>query len=195
MKALLKQMLAPVHEALAGLHESAEDNRRQGNNLICKGVVKSAPGGTKVVVEIGENTTPPIQFLVPAAGVTSHYRCPSPGEIAIVLNFGTGDDFSSCVALCGLFSGSFPFPTENPDEVLTVFGDKAYTKIDVPSGKMTIHAAGGVEFVNTPEVKNTDGEMADKVRAMSGDRAIYDGHNHTGDDGGNTSTPKQKQGG
>ncbi|MCS2168030.1 hypothetical protein [Scandinavium manionii] len=195
MTVLLKQMLAPVHDALAELQEAAEDNRRQGNNLICKGVVKSAPGGKTVIIDIGENTTPPIPFMLPAAGVTSHYRCPSPGEIAIVLNFGTGDDFSSCVALCGLFSDSFPLPTENPDEVLTVFGGKAYTKVDIPSGKMTFHAAGGVEFVNTPEVKNTDGEMADKVRTMSGDREIYDGHDHQGDSGGKTGSANQKQGG
>ena len=194
MKALFKMMLSPVHEALAELQGAAEDNRRQGNNLICKGVVKTAPGGKRVVVEIGENTTPPIQFMVPAAGVTSHYRCPSPGEIAIVLNFGSGDDFSSSVALCGLFSDSFPFPTENPDEVMTAYGDKAYTKVDVASGKMTIHAEGGVEFVGTPEVKNTDGEMADQVRAMSGDRQIYDGHDHDGVHG-KTSPANQKQGG
>ncbi|WMY72722.1 hypothetical protein RHD99_14700 [Buttiauxella selenatireducens] len=195
MNGLLKRMLAPVHEALAGLQEAAEDNRRQGNNLICKGVVKSAPGGTRVVVRIGENTTPPIQFLVPAAGVTSHYRCPSPGEIAIVLNFGTGDNFDSCVALCGLCSDSFPFPTDNPDEVMTAYGEKAYTKVDIPSGKLTIHAAGGVEFVGTPEVKNTEGEIADKVRAMSLDRVIYDTHDHPGDSGGKTGAANQKQGG
>lgn len=195
MLQMFKRMLSPVNEALAELQEAAEDNRRQGNNLICKGVVKSAPGGTRVVVKIGENTTPPIQFLVPAAGVVSHYRCPSPGEIAIVLNFGTGDSFQSCVALCGLFSSQFPFPTENPDEAMTAYGDKAFTKVDIPSGKMTIHAAGGVEFVDTPEVKNSDGEIADQVRAMSGDRSIYDGHDHTGDSGGKTSAANQKQGG
>ncbi|KFC09032.1 phage-related baseplate protein [Trabulsiella guamensis ATCC 49490] len=188
-------MLAPVEESLAELQEAAEDNRRQGNNLICKGVVKSAPGGKRVVVQIGENTTPPIQFLVPGAGVTSVYRCPSPGEIVIVLNFGTGDDFQSCVALTGLFSDQFPFPTENSDEVVFKYGEKAYSRIDVTSGKMTIHAAGGVEYVDTPEVKNSDGEMADKVRRMSEDRRIYDGHNHPGDSGGQTGAANQKQGG
>ncbi len=40
-----------------------------------------------------------------------------------MLNFGSGDDFNSSVALCGLFSDSFPFPTENPDEVMTAYGD------------------------------------------------------------------------
>jgi phage baseplate assembly protein gpV len=187
-------MLAPVHEALAELQESAEDNRRQGNNLINKGVVVSSDG-KRVVVNVGENRTPPIQFMVPAAGLTSTYRCPSAGEIALVLNYGTGDNFQSSVALCGLFSDAFPFPTDNPDEVVTAYGENAYQKVDVTSGKMTFHAAGGVEFVDTPEVINRDGEIADQVRSMSGDREIYDGHDHQGDSGGKTGSANQKQGG
>lgn len=192
---LLRMHLGPVKEELAELQEGVEAGRRQGNNLIQKGVIASAPGGTRVIVDLGENKTPPIQFLVPAAGVTSTYRCPSPGEIAIVLNFGAGDGFDSCIALCGLASTAFPLASDNPAEVVTKFGDSAYTRVNVETGAMEVCAKGGVTFVDTPFVKNQDGDVADKVRTMADDRKIYDGHNHPGDSGGTTGSPNQKQGG
>lgn len=191
---LFRQYLAPLQEAVAELQEMAETNRRQGNNFINKGVVVSAPEGRRVVVQIGENRTPPIQFLVPAAGKVIQYRCPSPGEIAIVLNFGSGDNFQSCIALCGLESASFPFPVFDPDIAMTAYGEKAFTRVSLETGKMEIHAAGGVEFVDTPEVVNRSGEVADRTRSMSEDRKIYDGHDHNGVHG-KTSPPNQKQGG
>lgn len=195
LEGLLRMHLGPIHEALAELHDAAEENRRQGNNLIAKGVVESVVEGRRIVVVIGENKTPPIQFFVPAAGNVTDYRCPSPGEIAIVLNFGAGDDFGSSIALCGVESGAFPYPTNDPNITMTKYGDNAYTKVDLTTGAMEIHAAGGVTYVDTPFVKNKDGEMVDKVRTMAEDRKIYDSHDHKGDSGGLTGKPNQKQGG
>ncbi len=55
LEGLLRMHLAPIHEALAELHDAAEENRRQGNNLIAKGVVESVVEGRRIVVAIGEN--------------------------------------------------------------------------------------------------------------------------------------------
>ena len=48
--------------------------------------------------------------------------------------------------------------------------------------------------IRTPgDIHSTDGEVIDQVRAMSGDRTIYNGHIHPGDSGGTTGTPNQQE--
>ncbi|HFF9407529.1 TPA: phage baseplate assembly protein V [Escherichia coli] len=203
----LRQYLAPLQEAVAELQEAAETNRRQGNNLINKGVVVEVCEGRRVVVQIGENKTPPLQFLVPAAGDVIHYRCPSPGEIAIVLNFGNGDNFQSCIAFCGLESTSFPFPETDPDVVMTTWGKHVTGCIRLSSGEVTlstsgdmslqaggemeIRAAGGVTFVGTPSVTNAGGNISDGKGSLADIRRVYDRHDHDGVHG-KTGTPNQK---
>lgn len=56
----------------------------------------------------------------------------------------------------------------------------------------TYGATGGK--IQTPgDIQSTGGEVKDRVRAMSADRTIYNGHTHTDPQGGTTSAPTQQQ--
>lgn len=56
----------------------------------------------------------------------------------------------------------------------------------------TYGSSGGK--IQTPgDIQSTGGEVKDKMRAMSADRTIYNGHTHPGDSGGTTGAPTQQQ--
>jgi phage gp45-like len=49
----------------------------------------------------------------------------------------------------------------------------------------------GGKIVTPGDIESTGGEVKDQVRAMSADRAIYNGHTHPGDSGGTTGAPNE----
>lgn len=75
----------------------------------------------------------------------------------------------------------------SPDVTVT-----ASTKITCDTPLLTctgdIHADGSIDATGN---MHADGEVSDGVRGISGDRAIYNGHNHQGDSGGTTGAPNQ----
>ncbi|MGL5484866.1 MAG: hypothetical protein ACRDC6_01045 [Shewanella sp.] len=173
---IIAMRLAPLLDRIALLEAQIESGRRRANNAILLGRIQSVSGHRCTVV-VGKNTTPPIKWFSAAAGDVAHYRQPSVGETTLLLNYGAGDNLQGCIALVGIDSDDFPFPTDNPDWVYTQIA-QSYLYWDKAVGKLVIHAPGGVEFVDTPYVRNVHGELGDQVRNLSDDRTIYNSHRH-----------------
>lgn len=87
-------------------------------------------------------------------------------------------------------------PTDNPDQFYIVFKDgttfyydqvASKCELNMPQGTLVVTAPDGATFNNDVKitgkldvVKNihSDAEVSDKVRSMSGDRQIYNSHDH-----------------
>jgi len=182
---LIDSKLAPLMDRLAQLEEELESGARRGRNGIQLGTVAKVVG-QRVVITLGKASTPPIKWFACVAGDVIECRYPSVGEMALVLNYGSGDRNSSAIALVGIPSDQFPLPSSDPNKVIRKIGDNGWEEWDKVSGALTIKAPGGVKF-DTPTLEST-GEVKDKVRAMSEDRTIYNGHDHAGGP-----KPSQKQ--
>lgn len=181
----IEQKLAPLMDRLTELEEQIESGARRGRNAIQMGTVTKVVGH-RLVIAIGKARTPPIKWFACAAGDVIEWRTPSVGELALVLNYGSGDRNTSSIALVGIPSDQFPFPSSDPNKVVRKIGALGMEEWDKETGKLTVTAPGGVEFV-TDEVHST-GEMSDATRSMSEDRNIYNSHDH-----GGGPKPSQKQ--
>lgn len=181
----IEQKLAPLMDRLAELEEQIESGARRGRNAIQMGTVAKVVG-QRVVIAIGKARTPPIKWFATSAGDVIEWRTPSVGELALVLNYGSGDRNTSSIALVGIPSDQFPLPSSDPNKVVRKIGALGMEEWDKETGKLTVTAPGGVEFV-TREVHST-GEMSDATRSMSEDREIYNDHDH-----GGGPKPSQKQ--
>ncbi|MGL5370791.1 MAG: hypothetical protein ACRDBF_07170, partial [Plesiomonas shigelloides] len=119
---MLSMRLSPLLDRIAALEELIETGRRRSNNGILLGKIKSVTG-SRCVVSVGKNNTPLIKWFSSAAGDVAYYREPSVGETALLLNYGAGDNLQGCVALVGIDSDDFPFPTDDPNLVYTKVAD------------------------------------------------------------------------
>lgn len=185
----IEQKLAPLIDRLAELEEQLESGARRGRNAIQMGTVAKVVG-QRVVIAIGKARTPPIKWFACAAGDVIEWRYPSQGELALVLNYGSGDRNTSSIALVGIPSDRFPLPSSDPNKVVRKIGALGMEEWDKETGKLTVTAPGGVKFV-TPEVNST-GELSDATRSVSADRGIYNGHDHPHGDP-TVGQPNQKQ--
>ena len=186
---LIDSKLAPLMDRLAQLEEDLESGARRGRNGIQLGTVAKVVG-QRVVITLGKARTPPIKWFACVAGDVIECRYPSVGEMALVLNYGSGDRNSSAIALVGIPSDQFPLPSADQTKVIRKIGALGWEEWDKATGKLIVKAPGGVEFV-TPLLHST-GEMSDKIRAMSADRTIYNGHDHPHGDP-TVGKPNQKQ--
>lgn len=182
---LISSMLAPLMDRISDIEAELETGARRGRNAIQMGTVTKVVG-QRVVIAIGKARTPPIKWFACAAGDVIEWRTPSVGELALVLNYGSGDRNTSSIALVGIPSDQFPLPSSDQSKVIRKIGALGMEEWDKETGKLTVTAPGGVEFV-TNEVHST-GEMSDATRSMSADRNIYNGHDH-----GGGPKPSQKQ--
>lgn len=189
LEQFIEQKLAPLMDRLAELEEQIESGARRGRNAIQMGTVAKVVG-QRVVIALGKARTPPIKWFACAAGDVIEWRTPSVGELALVLNYGSGDRNTSSIALVGIPSDKFPLPSSDPNKVVRKIGALGMEEWDKETGKLTITAPGGVEFV-TKEVHST-GEMSDATRTMSADRNIYNDHDHPHGDP-TVGKPNQKQ--
>ncbi|NHT35796.1 hypothetical protein G8D96_21515 [Aeromonas hydrophila] len=185
----IEQKLAPLMDRLAELEEQIESGARRGRNAIQMGTVAKVVG-QRVVIAIGKARTPPIKWFACAAGDVIEWRYPSKGELALVLNYGSGDRNTSSIALVGIPSDQFPLPSSDPNKVVRKIGALGMEEWDKETGTLTVTAPGGVKFV-TPEVHST-GDMSDATRTMNADREIYNGHDHPHGDP-TVGQPNQKQ--
>lgn len=76
-------------------------------NLNRLGTVKEV-SGSRIVVDFGNGAETPFIQWFSLAGEFSSWRAPSIGEQVLVLNYASGDDETSCVALAGFFSTKHP---------------------------------------------------------------------------------------
>lgn len=173
----LQSYLQPIYDRLAELESAHESGSRQGRNAIQLGRVAEVVDGRRVVIAIGKASTPAIKWFALWAGEVVEYRCPSPGEMALVLNYGSGDNSQSSIALVGIPSDQFPLPVNDPNLVHQKIGALASLTWDKAAGKLEVVAPGGVKFL-TPMLNVPEGDVKDQVRTMQGDRDIYNGHDH-----------------
>ncbi len=186
---LVSSMLAPLMDRISEIEAELENGARRGRNAIQMGTVAKVVG-YRVVIAIGKAKTPAIKWFACAAGDVTEWRTPSVGELALVLNYGSGDRNTSSIALVGIPSDQFPLPSSDPNKVVRKIGALGMEEWDKETGKLTVTAPGGVEFV-TSEVHST-GELSDATRSVSADRKIYNGHDHPHGDP-TVGKPNQKQ--
>lgn len=173
---MLAAALQPVYDRLTELEEANERGGRRTRQAIQLGVVKKLVG-TRVVIQIGKAHTPPIKWFSLWAGEAMTWRAPSEGEMALVLNYGSGDRNTSSIALVGVDSERYPFPVDDPNLVHQKLGDTgALLQWQLDTGALLIKAPGNI-VLDTPLLDCT-GEVKDSVRTMSADRDIYNGHLH-----------------
>ena len=189
---LLRDALGPYDELLVEQQARLQELERRIDNIIQPGrVVEIHDDGTKVRVESGQLRTPWIGWVTQAAGEIADYRCPSEGEQCLLLNYSGGENTTQCWALCGLPSERYPMPEATKGQRVTTYPDGITVLIDPDSGQVI--TTSPTVLMQADMLKST-GEIADKVRSMSGDRGIYDGHTHPSGCGGTGATPA-KQGG
>lgn len=174
---MLQSYLQPVYDRLTELESSQESGARQGRNAIQLGRVASVVDGKRVVIAVGKASTPAIKWFALWAGEVIEYRCPSVGEMALVLNYGSGDNSQSSIALVGIPSDAFPLPVNDPDLVHQQIGPLASLTWRKSDGYLTINAPGGTKLI-TPLLDVPEGDIKDQVRTMAADRDIYNDHDH-----------------
>lgn len=190
----LQQSLGGYDRTIAGAFSRMDEIERRLRNLNIAGRVSEIhPSGKLIKVSYGNRNTDWIIWFATAAGDIADYRCPSLGEQCLLLNYGGGLDSSQVWALCGVPSDQFPLPGDgDPAKRVTAYASGVVETIE-NSGKVTLKAVTKVD-VDTPELHGT-GEVSDKKRTMTADRAIFDGHKHLEKgDGALTDEPNNKQG-
>lgn len=191
----VSQRLTPMAEALAELHTELEELRRRMNQIVRFGVVEEIHSSNKLIkVKHGKRSTQFIKWFTLAGGEMTHYRCPSKGELALLVDISSGAS-SQYLALCGWESDKFPFPISNPKHAITQFGDLKMLW-DSEKNELTFKAAQ-INF-DTPKFKANDdlvfevknslkvktktlestGDVADAVRTMTEDRDLYNAHSN-----------------
>ncbi len=119
----LKSVLQDYDEKITGLLEANADLKRRLDNTIRFGVVASISDDAKQIkVKHGDRTTPFIRWFTLSSGEMTHYRCPSEGESALLLDTSCGMGAQGYVALCGFESNNFPFSDASPKKIITKAG-------------------------------------------------------------------------
>ncbi len=194
---LVSEMLDEHIEKILDLSTEVEDLRRRLHLMIRLGRVSEIhESNQQIKVKHGDLETPFVKWFAQSAGRVSHYRCPTVKEQVILLNYAAGNTGTQSIALVGIDSTAFPFPTDDPNLVMTAYGDKCAEIWDMENGTLTLKAEKEIlldtELVHATENIRADAEVSDQVRTMSEDRNIYNSHDHPHGDP-TTSTPNQAQ--
>lgn len=145
IEAMVRDMLSPYLERLEELSEETEDLRRRLQSVIRLGYVSEVhESGTLIRVQHGALKTPFIRWFSSSAGDTSDYRCPSVNEQAVILNYGAGNNGTQTVALIGLFSDSFPAPSNDPDEIVRCYPDGSLVSYHTKNHLLKVEVKGDV---------------------------------------------------
>lgn len=194
---IIRDHLEPYLERLEALNAEIEELRRRQHLMIRLGYVSQIHDSKRLIkVKHGELETPFIKWFAQAAGRVSCYRCPSQSEQVLLLNFGAGDNSAQSIALVGISSLSFPLPSGDPDQVVTVYGDDCAAIWNMKAGTLTLKASQAINLeaplVHVQGDIQADGDIRDYKRSMAEDRAIYNKHNHYHGEP-KTSQPEQQQ--
>lgn len=134
--------IAALQKQVEWLTEELANTNRRLENIIRLGTVAKANADT-VDIQTGANLAEGAPFFVPAAGRVKHYRRPTVGEQCILINLGSGDNLNNAVALMGLRSDQFPFPTIKENEVMTDYGGGMTEVYDLDAGSVECIYPGG----------------------------------------------------
>jgi phage baseplate assembly protein V len=188
---LIQNKTHSLAEQLVEMSGDIEELKRRINQMIRFGtVVATNESKTRIKVRHGKNETKFIKWFTLASGEMNQYRCPSHGELALLLDISSGVS-SNYLALCGWEGEKFPFPIKNDKQAITQFGPLAFLW-DSKAETITIKAPKKI-ILDTELVEGT-GDVKDQVRTMRKDRNIYNGHKHSSpESGAPTSTPQQEQ--
>ena len=157
-EAMLAAALQPVYDRLTELEEANERGGRRTRQAIQLGVVKKLVG-TRVVIQIGKAHTPPIKWFSLWAGEAMTWRAPSEGEMALVLNYGSGDRNTSSIALVGVDSERYPFPVDDPNLVHQKLGNTGALlewKLDEGNGKFHARILACLKGIHIRSRQSTD---------------------------------------
>lgn len=174
---MIDSKLAPIFDKLSEIEEALESGSRRGRNAIQLGTVVKVVG-QRVVIAIGKAKTSPIKWFACVAGDVIECRYPSKGEMALVLNYGSGDRNSSAIALVGIPSDQFPLPSDDQNLVIRKIGPLGWEEWNKETGALLIRAPELIKM--DTKLLECTGEIKDKVRTMSEDREIYNDHGHNG---------------
>jgi len=181
-----------------------ELNRRL-SNMICLGTIIETDYESAVVrVKIGDIVTAWLPWLERRAGNNISWQAPELSEQVIVLS--PSGELNQGVVLRGLYQDTALPPVTSPHKDHMTYADGAVIEYDreahhlkaiLPEGATTeLVSSGGIRVVGDVLVEGditSTKEITDHKRSMSADRGIYNGHDHTGDSGGSTSTPGAQQ--
>lgn len=169
---LVREMLSPYLERMEELSAEVEDLRRRTQSMIRLGYVKEIDEtGTLIRVQHGDLKTPFIRWFSCSAGETIDYRCPSIGEQTVILNFGAGNSGAQTVALIGLFSDSFPAPSNDPHEILRVYPDGTKVSYHAKNHLLKVDIEGKAEI----NVKESAKVKAGGVVTVDGEKINLNG--------------------
>ena len=181
-----------------------ELNRRVANLLTLGTVIDADYGQARVRVQIGEIATTWLPWMTRRAGGDSDWWAPEIGEQVMVLS--PSGELAQGIVLLSLYSDAHPAPVNEPTQHHSRYADGAvleydrkthHLKAQLPAGATAeVIADGGVTIVGDVSVTGhitASGDISDHTRSMQAGRDIYNGHDHTGDSGGKTSTPGAQQ--
>lgn len=186
------------------------DIQRMLANLIRVGVIQELDAANaRVKVNVSGLVTDWLPWGTDAAGRVRKWSPKQVGEQVVL--FSPYGDPSQAIVGFSIFQDQFPANDNNMGRETATFADGTSVSYDQKAGALTVNVAGGglvnvqcktatvtaadLIKLDSPEVHCTgnfkaDGEVSDKVRAMSADRAIYNGHTHPNNGG---SPPTQEQ--
>lgn len=142
---------------------AAEDDLpgRMGE-LLRYGTIESIDlAGGRIAVRVGEIVTSNLRWIQGAAGDTSIWIRPKPGEQILLL--APDGDLEGAIAMRGIVSSAFPPIGDEARDVIRfadgteiAYGDSGELEAKLAGdGKATVTAAGGVKIVGPVEIEGT----------------------------------------
>lgn len=193
------------------IDETVETLKRQLANVIRIATVTEIDTElARVKVSYLDNHTGWIAWTTARAGRVKTWSPPSVGEQVVMLCPNGATEQALC--LPALYKTDFPAPDSSADNETVIYPDGALIRYNAKEHKLnvilpagattTISSSGGLTVNGNATINGNlsvngsikaSGNVADSKRSMSADRAIYNGHNHTGNMGNPTSAPGQTQ--
>lgn len=155
---------------------------RTAENAIRIGTVEELDADiARVRIKIGDLLTDWIPWLTHRAGNDVSWWCPSKGEQMLVLS--PSGDLAQAVCVPAIYSDLIPANCRDPMKHVVTYEDGAVFEYDKTTHCLNITLPEGGK-VNIGADVHVDGnitstkDIADKKRAMQGDRDIYNSHDH-----------------
>ena len=178
------------------LYFRVSELERKLGNLVRMGRVVAADYEAATVEVDCDGARSWYPFLTHRAGGNQSWHPPEVGEQVMV--FCPAGHTERGYVLPALYQTDYPAPAINPDVHRTTYSDGALIEYNRATHVLMASLPNGGRAVIIGDLDvdgdiTASGEITDHTRSMQKDRAIYNGHTHTGDSGGKTSAPSQAQ--